>query len=95
MVAVYNIVIKLESNWLKEFGCFTSAILLKKKFKESYFGELKSMWKVFMGSVVIKQKEKLKEPLALGYLPDMGIKLTSWPHERLKNDTGLFLQAHG
>lgn len=72
MAAVYNIVIKLESNWVKEFGCYTSVILLKKKFKESYFGERKSIWKIFMGSVVIKQKGKLKQSLALGRIPDMG-----------------------
>lgn len=66
---------------MKKFGCFTSVILLKKKFKESYFGELESTQKVFIGSVVIKQKEKLKQPLALGHLPDMGRKSTCWPHE--------------
>lgn len=81
MGAVYNIVIKLESIWVKEFGCFTSVILLKKKFKESYFDELKSLWKLFLGSVVIKQKEKFKQSLASGHLPDMGRKPTCWPHE--------------
>lgn len=49
MGAVYNIVIKLESIWVKEFGCFTSVILLKKKFKESYFDELKIPMKVISG----------------------------------------------
>lgn len=48
MAAMYYTVIKLESNRVKEFGCYTSVILLKKKteektLKESYFGELKSM----------------------------------------------------
>lgn len=45
------------------------------------------MWKVFMESEFIKQREKLKQPLALGHLPDVGRKPTQWPREAWLGNT--------